>query len=168
MGSALLEQARRTAPALSGAGDDGPGVFLGQLHGAELHRRDFAAAAEQYVRATGAAYRPHPAERDRLSRGQHAAWRRAGVRIDDAGAPLVATRGPVAAVFSTGILETAQAGRPAWAVHPEPPAWLEGFWQRYGMTRWRPGRTPEPTPPLASPTADPAAAIAEHVWKETA
>lgn len=168
VGSALLEQARRTAPALSGAGDDGPGVFLGQLHGAELPRRDFAAAAEQYVRATGAAYRPHPAERDRLSRGQHAAWRRAGVRIDDAGAPLVATRGPVAAVFSTGILEAAQAGRPAWAVHPDPPAWLEGFWRRYGMTRWRPGRTPEPTPPLASPTADPAAAIAEHVWKETA
>lgn len=168
VGSALLEQARRTAPALSDAGDDGPGVFLGQLHGAELPRRDFAAAAEQYVRATGAAYRPHPAERDRLSRGQHAAWRRAGVRIDDAGTPLIAARGPVAAVFSTGILEAAQAGRPAWAVHPDPPAWLLGFWDRYGITRWTPGAEPTPTPPLASPTADPAAAIAADLWKETA
>ncbi|MEV0571651.1 RNA-binding protein [Micrococcus luteus] len=169
VGSALLEQARRTPSAPdAGPAADGPGVFLGQLHGAELPRADFAAAAEQYVRATGALYRPHPAERDRLSRARHETWRRAGITIDDAGAPLANTTGPVAAVFSTGILEAAQAGRPAWAVHPDPPAWLEGFWERYGMTRWRPGATPAPTSPLASPTADPAAAIAEHFWKETA
>lgn len=165
VGSALLEQARR-APAASP--QDGPGVFLGQLHGAELPRRDFAATAEQYVRATGAAYRPHPAERDRLSRAQHEAWRRAGLTVDGSSAPLTQTRGPVAAVFSTGVLEAAQSGRPAWVVHPRPPAWLEGFWERYGMSRWTPAHRPDPTPPLPSPTADPAAAVAAHLWKDQA
>lgn len=164
VGSALLEQARR-APATH---DDGPGVFLGQLHGAELPRKDFAAAAEQYVRATGAVYRPHPAEKDRLSRAQHEAWCRSGITVDDSSVPLTQTSGPVAAVFSTGVLEAAQSGRPAWVVHPDPPAWLEGFWDRYGMRRWTPGHEPEPTPPLPSPTADPAAAVAADFWKETA
>lgn len=171
VGSALLEAARRTAShAIADAVPRaaGPGVFLGQLHGAELPRADFARAAQEYVRATGAAYRPHPAERDRLSLAQHEAWRKAGLRIDATAVPLASTAGPVAAVFSTGILEAAQAGRPAWTVHPDPPAWLEGFWERYGMTRWRPGVETEPTPPLASPSADPAAAIAAHLWKETA
>lgn len=171
VGSALLEAARRTAShAIADAVPRaaGPGVFLGQLHGAELPRADFARAAQEYVRATGAAYRPHPAERDRLSLAQHEAWRKAGLRIDATAGPLASTAGPVAAVFSTGILEAAQAARPAWAVHPDPPAWLEGFWERYGMTRWRPGVETEPTPPLASPSADPAAAIAAHLWKETA
>ncbi len=171
VGSALLEAARRTAShAVADAVPRaaGPGVFLGQLHGAELPRADFARAAQEYVRATEAAYRPHPAERDRLSLAQHEAWRKAGMRIDATAEPLASTAGPVAAVFSTGILEAAQAGRPAWAVHPDPPAWLEGFWERYGMTRWRPGVETEPTPPLASPSADPAAAIAAHLWKETA
>ncbi|MDY6054796.1 RNA-binding protein [Micrococcus sp.] len=168
VGSALLEHARRAAPA-PGAGDHdaGPGVFLGQLHGAELPRTDFVRAAEEYLRATGAVYRPHPAERDRLSRAQHARWEGAGVVLDRTGVPLASTTGPVAAVFSTGILEAAQAGRPAWAVHPDPPAWLEGFWERYGITRWTPGTPPSPTPPLSSPTPDPAAAIADHLWRST-
>lgn len=186
MGSALLEQARRTAMPAAGAGRpdidrldidragvgrrdvEGPGVFLGQLHGAELPRRDFVAAAEQYVRATGAVYRPHPAERDRLSRAQHARWEAAGVPVDRSGAPLTQTSGPVAAVFSTGILEAAQAGRPAWGVHPDPPRWLEQFWDRYGIARWRPGADTAPTPPLVAPTPDPAAAIAEDFWKDQA
>ncbi|MGJ5609094.1 hypothetical protein, partial [Micrococcus luteus] len=127
VGSALLEDARRAAPAAQRrpghhavAGDPaasadtpGPGVFLGQLHGAELPRADFARAAQEYIRATGAVYRPHPAEQDRLSRAQHARWEAAGITVDRSGAPLAETRGPVAAVFSTGILEAAQAGRPA-------------------------------------------------------
>ncbi|MCV7706139.1 RNA-binding protein [Micrococcus luteus] len=178
VGSALLEDARRAAPSAPPAGSPpaaapGPGVFLGQLHGAELPRADFARAAQEYIRATGAVYRPHPAEQDRLSRAQHARWEAAGITVDRSGAPLTETFGPVAAVFSTGILEAAQAGRPAWGVHPDPPAWLTEFWDRYGIVRWTPGAgadsaPPAPTPPLASPTADPAAAIAEHVWKESA
>lgn len=174
VGSALLEAARQdTAAAPAPASTDGPGVFLGQLHGAELPRRAFAAAAEQYIRVTGAAYRPHPAERDRLSRAQHARWEAAGITVDRSGAPLAETRGPVAAVFSTGILEAAQAGRPAWGVHPNPPAWLTEFWERYGIARWTPGGAAgsapsAPTLPLVAPTPDPAAAIAEDFWKEHA
>ena len=170
-GSALLQAARRTAGETASTPEADPGevgLFLGQLHGAELPRADFARAAEEYLRATGAAYRPHPAERDRLSRRQHAAWRVAGLRLDDSGLPLARTRGPVASVFSTGVLEAAQAGRPAWVTHPDPPAWLEGFWERYGMVRWRPGTDPRAggTPPLASPSPDPAAAIAAHFWPD--
>ena len=166
VGSALLEDARRTA-AHRPAGPDaaGPGVVLGQLHGAELPRADFARAAEDYIRVTGAVYRPHPAEKDRLSRAQHARWEAQGITVDRSDVPLTQTTGPVVSVFSTGVLEAAQSGRPAWVTHPDPPAWLEGFWERYGMRRWRPGHRPDPTPPLASPTPDPAAAIAADLWR---
>ncbi|MCV7526742.1 hypothetical protein M3D91_004170 [Micrococcus luteus] len=169
VGSALLEAARQEAVAAPvAASAEGPGVFLGQLHGAELPRRDVARAAEEYIRATGAVYRPHPAERDRLSRAQHARWEAAGITVDRSGEPLTRTAGPVAAVFSTGILEAAQAGRPAGGVHPDPPAWLVQFWDRYGIARWRPGVETAPTPPLVAPTPDPAAAIAEDFWKDPA
>ncbi len=170
-GSALLWNAGRQAeaggPAEAGAvvGNEGAGVFLGQLHGAELPRADFAAAAAQYIHATGAVYRPHPAERDRLSVAQHEKWRAQGITVDGSG-PLTATTGPVAAVFSTGVLEAAQTGRPAYVVHPEPPAWLEDFWDRYSMSRWRPWRAPEPTPAFAMPHGDPAHVIARHLKKE--
>lgn len=170
-GSALLWNAGRQTEASGQAeagavvGKDSPGVFLGQLHGAELPRSDFAAAAAQYIHATGATYRPHPAERDRLSRAQHEKWRAQGLTVDGSG-PLTATAGPVAAVFSTGVLEAAQAGRPAYVVHPEPPAWLEDFWDRYSMSRWRPWHTPEPTPAFAMPHGDPAHVIARHLKKE--
>ena len=63
-------------------------------------------------------------------------------------------------------LEAAQTGRPAYVVHPEPPAWLEDFWDRYSMSRWRPWRTPEPTPAFAMPHGDPAHVIARHLKKE--
>lgn len=170
-GSALLWNAGRQAEAGGPAearavvGPEGPGVFLGQLHGAELPRRDVAAAAAQYIHATGAAYRPHPAERDRMSVAQHEKWRAQGITVDSSG-PLTATTGPVAAVFSTGVLEAAQTGRPAYVVHPEPPAWLEDFWDRYSMSRWRPWRTPEPTPAFAMPHGDPAHVIARHLKEE--
>lgn len=170
-GSALLwnagQQAEARGPAQAGAvvGKRSPGVFLGQLHGAELPRRDVAAAAAQYIHATGATYRPHPAEQDRLSRAQHEKWRAQGITVDGSG-PLTATSGPVAAVFSTGVLEAAQSGRAAYVVHPEPPAWLEEFWDRYSMSRWRPWKTPEPTPAFAMPHGDPAHVIARHLKKE--
>lgn len=142
----------------------GPGVFLGQLHGAELPRHDFAAAALQYCRETGATYRPHPAETDKLSRATHKLWRRRGIRIDDSGRALAAESGPVASVFSTGVLEAACTGREAWVVHPDPPAWLEEFWHRYGMSRWTPGQPCAPTPPLAQPELEPARAVAQAIF----
>ncbi|MDO5633364.1 MAG: RNA-binding protein [Micrococcus sp.] len=166
VGSTLLRDAAGRTGAAPSLSDDA-GIFLGQLHGAELPRKDLAIAAETYIQATGARYRPHPAEQDRLSRGQHERWRRAGVQLDDRDLSLAQTHGPVASVFSTGVLEAAQTGRPAYVVHPDPPAWLEGFWERYGMSRWRPGRRDvDPTPPLIMPDTDPAVAIAQHLWKD--
>ena len=142
----------------------GPGVFLGQLHGAELPRKDFAAAALQYCQETGAAYRPHPAETDKMSRATHQMWRRRGIRIDDSAQSLAASRGPVASVFSTGVLEAACNGREAWVVHPDPPVWLQEFWQRYGMSRWKPGTHDQPTPALMQPDVEPAQAVANTIF----
>ncbi|MEA3550252.1 RNA-binding protein [Pseudarthrobacter sp. C1] len=131
-------------------------VFLGQLHGAELPRSGFARAATQFCTATGAEYRPHPSETDKLSRLQHALWERRGVKIDRSGIPLAALNAPVASVFSTGVLEAAARGIPAWVTYPSPPTWLEEFWGRYGMSRWG----TEPTPAPARPDLEPARAIA--------
>ena len=154
----------RVSQDASGSGD-GPGVFLGQLHGAELPRADFARAALQYCRATGAAYRPHPAETDRLSRLMHGLAARQGVTVDRSGVPLSQTHGPVAAVFSTGVLEAAYAGRCSWVVHPNPPRWLQMFWSRYGLSRWRPDAPdPSPTTPPVQPSVAPAESIADHLF----
>lgn len=168
VGSQLLWRAAASAPA-QGADSrghrpaEGPGVFLGQLHGAELPRKDFAAAAMQYCQETGATYRPHPAETDKLSRCTHQLWRRGGIRIDASGRPLPATTGPVASVFSTGVLEAACMGRDAWVVHPDPPPWLQEFWHRYGMSRWTPGNTAPPTAALVQSKLEPARAVAEAI-----
>lgn len=111
-------------------------VFLGQLHGAELPRRDSARTAEAFCLATGANYRPHPAETDRLSGWQHERWRRRGVTLDRRRIALRDVTAPVASVFSTGVLEAAARGLPAWAVFAgQPPAWVVEFWQRYGIRR---------------------------------
>lgn len=138
---------------------DAPPVFLGQLHGAELPRSGFARAATQFCTATGAMYRPHPSETDRLSRLQHALWERRGIKLDRSGIPLAELDAPIASVFSTGVLEAAARGIPAWVTYPSPPAWLEEFWERYGMSRWG----SEPTPAPARPDVEPARAIAETI-----
>jgi hypothetical protein len=137
-------------------------VFLGQLHGAELPRRDFARAAVGFCQATGALYRPHPSETDKLSRLQHALWERRGITIDRSGSPLATLAAPVASVFSTGVLEAAARGVPAWATHPDPPLWLQEFWERYRMSQW--GQ--EPTPAPARPGIEPARGIALAVSRE--
>lgn len=144
--------------------DQLPGVFLGQMHGAELPRRDFLSCATRYCQETGALYRPHPAEKDKLSRALHSVLRRRGVQVlnDDNG--LKNTTGSVAAVFSTGVLEAAAAGRNAWVFHPNPPQWLQEFWQRYRMSRWLPGGGAKPTPPPTQPCLEPAQAIARCVF----
>ncbi len=136
-----------------------PPVYLGQLHAAELSRRGLAAAAYRFCRQHDATYRPHPAERDRRSRARHAWWQRRGIRIDRGGRPLGQPPAPVVSVFSTGVLEAAARGLPAWVEHPDPPAWLERFWDRYRMSRW--GDRPTPRP--ARPATEPAAAVAAHL-----
>jgi hypothetical protein len=153
VGSQLLWEA-----ALGAAGDAdvpldpaGPPTYLGQLHGAELPRRDLAAAAAAFCRTTGATYRPHPSERDRRSRRQHAAWEAEGILIDRSGTPLTRIGRPVVSVFSTGVLEAAARGLPAWVDYPAPPAWLAEFWERYGMGRWGQDATRAPTLPGTPP-----------------
>lgn len=132
-------------------------VFLGQLHGAELPRAEMARVSEAFCRATGAVYRPHPSETDLRSRLTHARWARRGVQFETSGLPLDELAAPIVGVFSTGVLEAAAAGRPAWVHHPDPPEWVAELWQRYGLSRW--GRNPTPTP--VQPAVEPARRIAE-------
>ncbi|MGN8026981.1 hypothetical protein [Microbacterium sp. 22242] len=170
VGSQLLWRAAGSAVAGSGAGggparpdargdgrSDAP-VFLGQLHGAELPRRISAATATAFCREHGALYRPHPAETDRVSRAQHALWRRRGIRFAEPG-PLSATAGPVVSIFSTGVLEAAASGRDAWVTCVHPPDWVSEFWDRYGLAAW--GDAPTAAPERAA--VEPARAIAGAV-----
>ena len=168
IGSQLLWSASRPERRAPTDAHDRRPVFLGQLHGAELPRPDVARAARTFCEVTGALYRPHPGERDRLSRAQHAVWRARGLAVDDAGAALTAVDAPVGSVFSTGVLEAAARGLPARVTHPAPPRWLEAFWQRYGMVRWdgtasgagaATERSPA-TPPPPVPGREPARAVA--------
>ncbi|WP_256841509.1 RNA-binding protein [Ornithinimicrobium cryptoxanthini] len=154
VGSQLLWSAAQRPGTVA---DERP-VFLGQLHGAELPRRGFARASQQFCRATGATYRPHPAEKDKLSRLQHALWERRGMEIDRDGGSLSEIDRPVASVFSTGVLEAAARGLPAWVHYDRPPEWLSQFWERYGMSRW--GRDPHPTQPRGIPEGEPARRVA--------
>ncbi|MDQ4501903.1 RNA-binding protein [Sinomonas sp. ASV322] len=134
-------------------------VYLGQLHGAELPRWGAARAAREFCRSTGAVYRPHPAEADLLSRIQHRAWELSGLEIDRGGAPMSRVDRPVVSAFSTGVLEAAACGLPAWVFYPNPPRWLREFWERYGMAPWG----GEPTRPPFRDELEPAALIAEHI-----
>ncbi|WP_229660860.1 prephenate dehydrogenase [Marmoricola endophyticus] len=154
VGSQLLhDAAAHPAPATASSP---PLTYLGQLHGAELPRRDLAAAAEAFCAAHGATYRPHPAERDRASRRTHARWEASGMTLDRSDEPLSALTGGVVSVFSTGVLEAAARGLPAWVDLPTPPAWLEEFWDRYAMRPWG----SDPTPAPARPAVEPARAVA--------
>lgn len=134
-------------------------VYLGQLHGAELPRGIKGRVAADFCRATGAVYRPHPAETDIASRAQHALWERLGIVVDRSGRPLRELRRPVISAFSTGVLEAAARGVPAWVVFPEAPRWLLEFWHRYSMSRWG----GPPTAPPERPKREPAAAVADHL-----
>lgn len=134
-------------------------TYLGQLHGAELPRRVMASAARRFCVETGAVYRPHPAERDALSRLQHARWERSGIRIDRRPVPLSELGTPVVSVFSTGVLEAAASGRAAWVHLPDAPPWVRDLWQRYDLSPW--GGSPTPAPPV--PAVAPGQRIAEIV-----
>ena len=156
VGSQLLWNARAGVEARGSADEAGPLTYLGQMHGAELQRGKLTRAAAAFCREHGATYRPHPSERDKLSRLAHAAYRRVGISVDGS-RPLNELTGPVASVFSTGVLEAAAQGRDAWVDFPRPPAWLEEFWERYGMHQY--GDSPTPAPPR--PEIEPARRIAE-------
>lgn len=131
-------------------------TYLGQMHAAELPRGRLVRAAAAYCRSHDAVYRPHPSERDALSRLTHDGYRRLGITVDGS-TPLARLGGPVVSVFSTGVLEAAAQGRDAWVDFPRPPAWLGEFWERYGMHRT--GDTPTPAPDRTG--SEPARRIAE-------
>lgn len=153
VGSQLLWSAARNRPSQMA---EHP-TFLGQLHGAELPRAGLAQAAIDYCLTYQAHYRPHPAETDWRSRRTHGRWERRGVVIDREGVALRDRGGPVASVFSTGVLEAAAAGQPAWVTYPDPPPWLREFWERYGMSQLGEDSTPAP----ATDGPEPAQQIAE-------
>ncbi|MHA6508218.1 prephenate dehydrogenase [Tessaracoccus sp. Y1736] len=155
VGSQLLAAAARS-PAIHVSRFATP-AFLGQLHGAELSRWSMTRSVTEFWRLTGAIYRPHPREEDKLSRAQHAIWSRLGMEIDSS-TPLAQLDRPVVSAFSTGVLEAAARGIPAWVFHVSPPPWLEEFWVRYGMSRW--GQPPTPAPVVES---DPASRIAHQL-----
>ena len=153
------------------AAQPGPTVFLGQLHGRELGRWPATQQTLAFLRAEPhVLYRPHPSERDMLSRATHRLMHRGGTRFETSGRPLPEVGPDVVALFSTGVLEAAAQGRGGWVYHTAPPAWLREFWQRYGMTPWTPGRSasdqPERTPAPVRPVIEPARAIARGIFGE--
>lgn len=158
VGSQLLYlAAQKAAGAEEQKQNDLEPIFLGQMHGAELPRASFAFAAHSFLKKYGGIYRPHPSEKDKLSVLTHKLWEKEGIRIDRSGTSLNEVPNPVVSIFSTGVLEAAIRGIPAWVYHPAPPAWLVEFWDRYGMNQW--GQ--EPTPPPVQPKKEPAQRIAE-------
>ena len=160
VGSQLLYlAAQKAAGAEAQKQNDLEPIFLGQMHGAELPRASFAYASHSFLKKFGGSYRPHPSEKDKLSVLTHKLWEKEGIRIDRSGTPLNEVPNPVVSIFSTGVLEAAIRGIPAWVYHPAPPAWLVEFWDRYGMNRWG----SEPTPAPVQPEKEPARRIAELI-----
>lgn len=130
---------------------DSAPIFLGQLHGVELGRAGLVASTRRFCRETGAVYRPHPGEKDLISRTIHGWWEREGIAFDRSGAALTDLRSPVVSTFSTGVLEAAARGLDAWVYHSRPPEWLREFWLRYGMSPWGEDPTPAPEPVREEP-----------------
>ena len=82
---------------------------------------------------------------------------RMGIEVDRSGVPLFQTHSPVVSAFSTGVLEAAARGVPAWVSYPAPPAWLGEFWERYRMRPWG----GPPTPIADVPATEPGRAVAD-------
>lgn len=160
VGSQLFWEAAQRPPVEPSAIAETP-IFLGQMHGAELPRTSFAVASIKFTREHKAIYRPHPSEKDKLSRLTHSLMGKLGIDIDHSKKPLNQVSNPVVSIFSTGVLEAALRGVPAWVYHPNPPAWVTEFWERYGMNQWG----SEPTPAPQVPTKEPAQQIAEYLTR---
>lgn len=141
---------------------DSPLTYLGQLHGAELPQLRNFISATRFCLKTGAHYRPHPGEKDLGSRLLHKVMKRVGVTFADTSIPVNQLRSPIVSAFSTGVLEAAAKGLPAYVHFDAPPAWLKEFWVRYGMSRYETG---QPTPAPEVPQVEPAAAIAAELRK---
>lgn len=159
VGSQLLWKAGSETKSLR-AGEERRGVvtFLGQLHGAELPRKLTRGSVAALRRQTSLVYRPHPGEQDIASRIQHDVWRRQGIEVATQGS-LAGSAGPIVSHFSTGILEAAAMGLPAYAYCAEPPPWLRDLWQRYELGVWGESEATRPT----IPEQEPAAAVAAYV-----
>jgi hypothetical protein len=153
VGSQMLWEAASLPPAE--ILNDRP-VMLGQLHGIELGRVSKQRIYTEFCTSSDCTYRPHPSEADIMSRVQHAAMRRAGVRFETSKDPLPQLGRPVVSIFSTGTMEAAQRHLPAWVYHPDPPAWVRDFWSRYRLSEI--GHAP--TAPADLPEVEPAIAIA--------
>lgn len=151
-----------SAGARTGSSADGRPVFLGQMHGAELARRLTATVPYSFCREEGALYRPHPAEVDVLSRSVHAVMRRRGIVFHDTAIPLRQIDGPVVGIFSTGVLEAAVRGLPAYVVGRQMPEWVHEFWVRYDMRPWRRGGG-DPTPAPEVGADEPARLVAQFL-----
>lgn len=136
-------------------------VFLGQLHATELPPEVLAEAAETFCRTEHAAYRPDPSERDRASLATHQRWEESGIAIDRSGIPLRELGAPVVSVFSTGVLEAAAAGLPAWVTLSDAPPWLRELWSHHGMSEWGGPPTPAPGRPPVEPSRAVAAVVKE-------
>lgn len=158
VGSQLFWEAAQL-PAMQTPDEAAQPIFLGQMHGAELPRYSYAQAGYTFCKETGARYRPHPNEKDKLSVLTHALWDKMGIEIDRGREPLNTLTNPVVSIFSTGVLEAAIRGIPAWVYHPNPPAWVREFWDRYSLSEW--GEAPTPAP--AVPSMPPAQAIAQYL-----
>lgn len=131
-------------------------IVLGQLHGIELRKDDALRAYLRFCRGEGVSYRPHPNEADALSRAAHRVMRAAGIDFETSGRPLVDLGRPVVSIFSTGSLEAAHRGLPAWVTHPSPLGWVRDFWSRYKLRTWG----SEPTEAWHRPEREPAAEVA--------
>lgn len=133
-------------------------MFLGQIHGAELPRHISVGSALDFCRRTGSLYRPHPREEDVLSRSAHWLMQKRRVEFADPSIPLNRAMNPVVSIFSTGVLEAAVRGIPAWVYATRPPFWVAELWDRYSMSTWGAGG-PTPAPQLID--AEPATRIAQ-------
>jgi hypothetical protein len=138
---------------------DDPVCFLGQLHGPELARSVTLRTVSSLSRMGPLVYRLHPAEKDKISRLVHSWWKSRGISIQSPERALADSGGPVAGIFSTGILEAAAAGRDSFCYCVRPPRWLTEFWDRYGMAPL--GATCSTHVDL--PDAEPASSIADLV-----
>lgn len=136
-------------------------MMLGQLHGSELGRVSKQRVYTEFCTSTGAVYRPHPNEADAISRAQHQVMRRCGVQIEKSGKPLVEEGRPIVSIFSTGTLEAASRGIPAWVHHPAPPSWVREFWDRYHLSRWGDA----PTAAATQQGEEPAAVVARQLMQ---
>lgn len=153
VGSQMLWQAGHQPQAT--LADERP-VMLGQLHGIELSTTEKLRLYDSFCRTNGADYRPHPIERDAVSKLAHRWLARRGVGFETSGLPLADLGRPVVSIFSTGTLEAAQRGLPAWVHHPRPPEWVRDFWTRHGLRQFG----DEPTPAWVLGSDEPAALIA--------